>query len=109
PVTVGLTVDTIVSEDATGTVTTQPFRTAAGGVLIVAFASADGPANSSMQTLTVSGAGLTWSLKQRANTQFGTSEIWTATATAALVNATVTATETFDGFSQSLTIVAFRG
>ena len=104
-----LTVDTTVFDDGNGTVTTPAFSTAAPGELLVAFASSDGPATSSMQTLTVSGAGLTWSLKQRSNTQFGTSEIWTATATAALVNATVTATQTFNGFDQSLTVVAFRG
>jgi beta-lactam-binding protein with PASTA domain len=108
PVSVALTVDTMVFDDGNGTAVTPAFSTAAVGELLVAFAASDGP-TTAKQTLTVSGAGLTWSLKQRSNTQLGTSEIWTATASAALVNATVTATQAIGGFDQSLTVVAFRG
>jgi beta-lactam-binding protein with PASTA domain len=100
-------VDTTVFVDGRGTVVSPPINTASAGELLVAFAASDGPATS-RQTLTVSGAGLTWSVKQRSNTQLGTSEIWTAIASTTLVNATVTATQATDGFDQSLTVVAFR-
>jgi beta-lactam-binding protein with PASTA domain len=106
---VALAVDKVVFSDGNGTRVTPPFSTAAAGELLVAFAAADGPQNSTKQTLTVSGAGLAWSLIRRGNTEFGTAEVWTAMAPAALTNATVTATPLLSGFSQSLTIVAFRG
>ncbi|OLE78563.1 MAG: hypothetical protein AUF76_18925 [Acidobacteria bacterium 13_1_20CM_2_65_9] len=108
PAGVSVAADTTVSVNGKGTVVSPPISTAAAGELLVAFAASDGPTTSS-QTLTVSGAGLTWSLKQRSNTQLGTSEIWTATAPATLVNASVTATQAAGGFDQSLTVVAFRG
>ena len=76
----------------------------------MAFAASAGPTStSSKQTLTVAGAGLTWTLAKRANAQFGSSEVWTAVAPVPLVNATVTATQTVTGFNQSLTVVAFVG
>src|SRR4029077_14264773 len=69
-----------------------------------------GPTSSTpKQVLTVSGAGLTWTLEQRGNTQFGSSEIWTATAPTPLTNVTVTSTQTVTGFDQSLTVVVFSG
>jgi beta-lactam-binding protein with PASTA domain len=105
---VALAVDTTVFVDGKGTVATPPFSTAAAGELLVAFVSSDGPTTSA-QTATVTGAGLTWTLKRRANTQFGTSEIWTAAAATSLVNVTVAAQQLTGGFDQSLTIVAFRG
>ena len=76
--------------------------------MLIAFAAADGPSNAT-QTLTVSGAGLTWTLVKRANAQLGTAEIWRATATGPLTNAVVTSTETRIGFHQSLTVVTFMG
>jgi hypothetical protein len=63
----------------------------------------------SVSSLTVSGGGLTWTLVARSNTQFGDAEIWTATAPATLVNATVTSTPSLSGFNQSLTVMAFAG
>jgi len=104
-----LTVDATVVVDGRGTVITPPITTTAAGDLLVAFAASDGPAAGSTQTLTVSGAGLTWTLTERSNTQFGTSEIWTATASTVLTGASVTAAQTFSGFDQSLTVIAFRG
>jgi hypothetical protein len=59
--------------------------------------------------VTVSGAGLTWTLVRRANTISGTSEIWSALAPVRLINATVTATQAVSGLAQSLTVVAFTG
>jgi beta-lactam-binding protein with PASTA domain len=104
-----LTVDTMVFVDGRGTLISPLITTTAAGDLLVAFVASDGPAAGATQTVTVSGAGLTWTLNQRSNTQFGTSEIWTATAPTALTNASVTATQAFNGFDQSLTVVAFRG
>jgi hypothetical protein len=105
-----LAIDTTMFSDGVGTRVTAPFDTATPGELLVAFASSEGPNTTARQTLTVSGAGLTWTLVARANTQWGTSEIWTATAPVALSNATVTATQTISGgFSGSLTVVAFTG
>jgi hypothetical protein len=59
--------------------------------------------------LTVSGAGLVWTLVQRANTQAGTAEIWRATAPAPLSNVVVTSTQSQGPYHQSLTVVAFIG
>jgi beta-lactam-binding protein with PASTA domain len=108
PASGALSVDTTVSIDGNGTVLTPPFDTAAAGELLVAFAASDGPSFND-QTLTVSGAGLTWTLQRRSNVQMGVSEIWTATAPAPLVGVRVTAAQTLGGFDQSLTVVAFRG
>ena len=104
-----LAVGTVVSSDGAGTRVTPLFSTATAGELLVAFASADGPANGTRQTITVSGAGLTWTLARRGNAQDGTAEMWTATAPTPLANVAVTATAALTGFSQSLTVVTFVG
>ena len=85
------------------------FTTAGAGERLVAFVASDGPPASASQTVTVSGGGLAWSLVKRANTRFGTAEIWTAAAAAKLTNAVLTSTQSASGFHQSLTIVAFIG
>jgi hypothetical protein len=98
-----------VSTHATATVATTPsFHTAAAGEVLLAFVAADGPAGSS-QSVTVSGAGLTWKLVKRANAQAGDSEVWAATAPSVLSNATVTSTEARRGYSQNLTVIAMEG
>jgi hypothetical protein len=99
-------VDRIVFIDNRGTLTTPAFGTVLPGEVIVAFVASDGP-ESEAQSSTVSGAGLAWTLVQRTNSQTGTSEIWTATATTPLSDATVTSELAIDGYHQSLTIVAF--
>src|SRR5580765_4524036 len=103
----GLTAVAVVFSDGQGTRTTPAFN-AASGDLLIAFAASDGPP-ASAQTLTVGGAGLTWTLVRRVNAQAGTSEIWKATASAALSNVTVTSTQGAGGYQQSLTIVRFSG
>ena len=105
---VGLAVDKVVFSDGIGTRTTPAFSTSNPGEVLVAFAASDGPTSGS-QALNVSGAGLTWTLVKRANVQFGTSEIWKATAPGVLTNAVVTSTPAFGGFQQSLTVVTFSG
>jgi hypothetical protein len=104
----GLAVDAQVSTEGLGTQTTPAFATTQPGDVLVAFATSDGPI-SPAQTLSVSGAGLTWSLVRRVNAQGGSTELWTAKATGSLTAATVTARQTRSGYDQSLTVVAFRG
>jgi hypothetical protein len=103
-----LSVDASTFSDGLGAQTTAPFSTSVPYDLLLAFASSDGPSTGA-QTLGVSGAGLTWTLVQRANTQTGTAEIWKATATGLLTNVTVTATSSNGGYRQSLAVVAFKG
>src|SRR3954451_9975821 len=67
-----LAVDTTVSVDAkSGVATTPAFSTAGAGELLVALVAGDSP-SAAGQTATVSGAGLTWTLVKRQNTQQGT-------------------------------------
>jgi len=102
--------DIVVFSDGTGMQVTPPFTTATAGELLVAFVASEGPASPTRQTTTVSGAGLTWTLVRRANTQSGTAEIWTATAPTRLFNATATATQGVSGgMNMSLTVTAFSG
>ena len=106
-----LTVDKTISIDGVGTVTTPAFSTTSSDELLVLFASSMGPtALSSKQTLTISGAGLTWTLVNRSNAQFGSSEIWTANASSPVTNGTVTSVQSLtNSYHQSLTLIAFKG
>ena len=108
-----LTIDKTVTthqSSAAKSVTTPAITTAAPGELLLAFAAADGPSTGGAQTFsTVTGGGLTWRLRRRANTQAGTAEVWAANASAALSNATVTATLSSGSYVSSLTVVAFAG
>jgi hypothetical protein len=92
-----------------GTLTTPAFHTAAAGETLLAFVGSDGPAAAAAQHVTVSGAGLTWTLVRRANAQAGDAEIWQATAPAVLTSATVTATPAVPGYDQDLTVIAMEG
>ena len=103
----GVSIDKSVFVDGRGAVTTAPFSTTVAGDVLVAFVGADG--SLSGQTVSVSGAGLSWSLVRRTNTTGGTAEIWTAIAPSALSNVTVTSTLGSGVFDQSLTVVAFKG
>jgi hypothetical protein len=102
--------DARVSVNVSGkTATTPPFSTAQAGETLVAFVASDGPGTAGAQGSTVSGAGLTWKLDSRANTQYGTAEVWSATAPSALASVTVTATETKTTYDQMLTVMSFEG
>jgi len=107
------TVQTSVFAEGTGARTTPAFSTTAPGELILALVGSDGPTTgANTQTLTVSGAGLTWTRVQRAATSRGVSEIWAATAPAVLTNVTVTSTQAVTvvlgaPVNQSLLVVAF--
>jgi hypothetical protein len=97
-----------VFSDGTGTRTTAAFSTSSAGELLVAFVGSDGP-GSGGQSVTLSGAGLTWTRVSQASTQSGVAAIWTATAVNALTNVTVRSTQTVAGYHQSLTVVTFTG
>ena len=57
----------------------------------------------------MTGGGLTWQLRRRANAQYGTSEIWQAVATSPLTAAQVTATRLTGSYQGAMTIVSFIG
>jgi beta-lactam-binding protein with PASTA domain len=101
----GPLVDKTLFADGSGARTTAAFSTSVAGELLVAFVASDGP-SSGTQSVSVTGAGLTWSLVTRVNTQHGTAEIWKATAAGLLSNVTVTSTPVVSGFAQSLTVVS---
>jgi hypothetical protein len=81
---------------------------AQAGDVLVAFVAGGGP-DSSPQTATVAGGGLTWTLVQRTNTNLGTAEIWTATPATALIDATLSSTLAVYGQHQSFTVMTVAG
>jgi hypothetical protein len=91
------------------TIAAPPLTTGAPGELLLAFVSSDGPSSGGQSFSGVSGGGLTWTLRARANAQAGTAEIWQAAAPAALTNATITATRAKGGYQGAITIAAFSG
>lgn len=102
----GIAIDQTTTQNGNGAVTIPTFSTT-GPRLLVAYTSSDGPATK--QTTTVTGAGLTWTLFERADTKGGTAEIWYAKSTGPLTRATVTSTPKTTGYDQSLTVIAFTG
>ncbi len=99
--------DVVVYVDGAGTMTTPSFTTSSNGELLVAFVASDGPASPG-QTATVSGGGLTWMLRARSNKQWGTAEIWSATAANAPFTTKVTSQPGIGGgYHGSLTVVGF--
>ena len=107
--TVSPAVERVIFSEGLGKRTTAAFSTAAPGDMLVAFAASDGPVGPNAQSLTIAGAGLTWTRVQRAATQSGVAEIWTARAAAALTSVTVSSTQSSGGVHQSLTVIAFTG
>jgi hypothetical protein len=99
--------DFAVSVDGAGLMTTPSFTTSVSNELLVAFVAYDGPA-SPTQTATVTGGGLSWTLRKRSNSQYGTSEIWAATAPSATLTATVSSQPGTGGsYHGSLTVIGF--
>jgi Big-like domain-containing protein/lysyl oxidase len=103
-----ISIDKLVFTRATGTLRSPALTTTAAGERLAAFVAHDGPNSPGGQRSTVTGAGLTWTLVKRSNTQAGDAEIWTAKATGTLSNAVVTATPLRTGYDGLLTVVAFR-
>src|SRR6266550_2706957 len=74
----GLAVDRQVStkqSSAARTLVSPVFSTSSSNELILAFIASDGPSSGSQSIASVTGGGLSWRLRQRANTQVGTAEI----------------------------------
>ncbi len=95
---------------AGSTITAPPLTTAQPGELLLAFIGSDGPSGSATQSISsVSGGGLAWTLRRRANAQAGTAEIWQAVAPVALTNATVVATRANGSYQGAITVAAFIG
>jgi hypothetical protein len=70
----------------------------------------DGPNSAGSQTIAgLSGGGLTWTLRRRANTQAGTAEIWQAVAPTTLTNTVITATRASGSYQGTITVAAFSG
>ena len=96
---------------------TASLSTGESGDLIVAFVAADGPyPNGAIQTSTVSGGGLRWTLKGRETKALGDSEIWVARATGTLTGAPITAQVNVGSpgspgghsYDETITVVAFK-
>ena len=109
PIQVGaFKIDQQVTANGHSTVTTGSFSTSVPGEVLVATVGADGPL-SPAQTTTVTGAGLTWSLAARSNTQPGDAEVWTATTTGTLSNVTVSAAAARLGGDLTITVLTIQG
>ena len=93
--------------DGIGKLTAPPFTTSVNNELLVAFVAYDGPLGG-YQTASVTGGGLTWTLRSRSNKQWGTSEIWSATAPKAPFTATISSQPAASAsWHGSLTVVGF--
>ncbi|WP_258046262.1 galactose oxidase-like domain-containing protein [Leifsonia shinshuensis] len=105
-----ITVDKLVTKHqgtAASMVAVGGLTTTGTNELLLAFVSSDG--SSASQIASVTGGGLTWTLRQRSNGQPGTAEIWQAVAPVPLSNVTVTATQKSGSWQSSLTVAGFLG
>ena len=91
------------------TISSPSLSTTGSGDLLLAFVSSDGPEGFAQSITGVSGGGLTWTLRGRANSQPGTAEVWQAVAPIPLTNATITATRNLEGYGGAMTVAAFSG
>ena len=101
----------VTTKQATGstTISSPAISTAQPNELLVAFIASDGPNSAGSQRITaVSGGGLTWTLRARANAQAGTAEIWTAPAANVVTNVIVTATRYNGSWQGMMTVAAFQ-
>ena len=88
-------------------VSAPPFGTTSPNELLVAFIATDGPSSTGHQVREVTGGGVVWTLRARANDQAGTSEIWTASPTDSTTDIVVTAA--YDGsYASMINVVVFR-
>lgn len=109
----GITVDKMVvthQTTAATSIASPSFSTTQAGDVVYAFINSSGPGTAGSQTISsVSGGGLTWTLRKRTNAQPGDAEIWQATAAGTLSNVTITATRSSGPYDGSMTVVAFKG
>jgi chitodextrinase len=109
PLAIDVQVSTHTTSAAT-TITSPTFSTKQANEILEAFVATDGPGSGSAQTISsVTGGGLTWTLRSRANSRPGTAEIWQAVAPAALSNITVTARLSNGSYVGAMTVVSFTG
>ncbi|HEY1177653.1 MAG TPA: hypothetical protein VGF17_15980, partial [Phytomonospora sp.] len=91
-------------------ITSPGLSTTAGDALLVAFVSSDGPsAGGASGFASVTGGGLDWTMRVRANTRAGVTEIWQAVAPDPLSGVAVTATRAGGSYAGSLVVTAFAG
>ena len=103
----GFGIDRTVSSIGTGTISTAAFSTTYTGETLLGLVASDGPATTAGQHFaSVTGAGLTWTRVRLANTVYGDSEIWAASAPTVLSSVTVTATPALAGYDDQLTVVS---
>lgn len=110
----GMAVDVLVTKQQTspGTSITSPtFTTSQNNELLLAFIASDGPGGSGTQRISsVTGGGLTWTLRKRVNAPgTGTSEIWQAVATNSLRNVSVKASRASGSYVGLITVASFTG
>ena len=95
---------------AAASITSPTFTTHQANEVLIAFLTSDGPNRAGGETFSaVTGGGLTWSLRARANSQPGTAEIWQAVAPQTLTNVSVTAMRASGSYIGTITVVSFSG
>jgi Domain of unknown function (DUF4082)/Bacterial Ig domain len=105
----GVDVTTFTDRSTNGSTIVSPaFTTTSTNELLLAFVATDGATNSTMTVTGVTGAGVTWTLVRRTNTQRGTAEIWRAFSPTIITAAKVTATLSRNT-GASITVVSFTG
>ena len=111
-VTAPLAIDVQVSthqSSSASTITSPTFSTHQTNEVLLAFLASDGPKTANETFSTVTGGGVTWTLRARSNTQAGTAEIWQANAPQLISNASITATRASGTAGGSITVAAFSG
>ena len=91
---------------ASSSISSPAMTPSQAGELIVAFIMSDGSATAKQTFSSVTGGGLSWSLRRRSNAQPGTSEIWQAVATTAVSNMVVNANRGSGSYTGSIVVTA---
>ena len=95
---------------AAASITSPTFTTHQANEVLIAFLTSDGPNKAAGESFSaVTGGGLTWSLRVRANGQPGTAEIWQAVAPQTLTSVSVTAMRASGSYIGTITVVSFSG
>jgi chitodextrinase len=111
PAATALSVDQqVIAHSNGGTAITSPaLTTSSDNELVVAFITTDSASPAKGATVnSITGGGLTWTLRQRSNAQGGTTEIWQAVASKAISPSKVTATLS-GSFAGSMVVTSFKG
>jgi hypothetical protein len=106
-----LAIDVNVSFDASSrsaSLQSPVFSTTGTNELLLVFVATDYLSGANTSVTNVTGAGLTWALVKRSNTQSGGAEIWRAFSTATLTNVSVTAALS-QSVESSITVLSFTG